>query len=150
MNGDSTMNDLDQKLLNFLQKNGRLSIKRLSEALFITAPAVSQRLKKLEQKGYIKSYNATLNLDKVGLRVKAFIQVAVSPEQKPEFYDFIESVPNILECDCVSGPYSVLLKTVFKSIMDLDDLVYKLQKFGSTNTQIVFSTPVQSRGFELQ
>jgi Lrp/AsnC family leucine-responsive transcriptional regulator len=144
------MNDIDQKILNYLQSNGRLSIKKLSEALFITAPAVSQRIKKLEENGYINSFNATLNLDKLGMKIKAFIQLEVGPDQKPEFYKYIDKIPNVLECDCVTGPYSMLLKTVFQSTQDLDDLVTELHRFGSTNTQIVFSTPIENRGYMIQ
>ncbi|AKP66986.1 Lrp/AsnC family transcriptional regulator [Companilactobacillus ginsenosidimutans] len=144
------MNDIDQKILNYLQANGRLSIKKLSEALFITAPAVSQRIKKLEENGYIKSYNANLDLTKIGLNIKAFIQLEVGPDRKPEFYKYIKAIPNVLECDCITGPYSMLLKTVFESTQDLDDLVTELHRFGSTNTQIVFSTPVQDRGYYIE
>ncbi|WP_125769011.1 Lrp/AsnC family transcriptional regulator [Companilactobacillus furfuricola] len=144
------MNDIDQKILNYLQSNGRLSIKKLSEALFITAPAVSQRLKKLEENGYIKSYNAHLNLEKLGLKIKAFIQLEVSPDQKPQFYEYIKSIPNIIECDCITGPYSMILQGVFKSTQDLDDLINELHRFGGTSTQIVFSTPIENRGYYLK
>lgn len=142
------MNTLDQKLLNYIQDDGRLSIKKLSTLLFITAPAVSQRLKKLEEHGYIQSYKAILDLNKLSLTVKAFIQVELTPEEKPEFYKYIGQVPNVLECNCVSGPYSVLLKTVFPSTKELDEFVNSLQKFGGTNTQIVLSTPIESRGYK--
>jgi Transcriptional regulators len=142
------MNTLDQKLLNYIQDDGRLSIKKLSTLLFITAPAVSQRLKKLEEHGYIQSYKAILDLNKLSLTVKAFIQVELTPEEKPEFYKYIDQVPNVLECNCVSGPYSVLLKTVFPSTKELDEFVNSLQRFGGTNTQIVLSTPIESRGYK--
>jgi Transcriptional regulators len=144
------MNRTDKKILNYLQSNARLSNKKLSESLFITPPAVSQRVKKLEDSGYIKSYNANIDLQKLGLKIKVFIQLEVKPDQKPEFYRYIQDIPNILECDCVTGPYSMLLKAVFKTTQELDDLVSQLQHFGSTNTQVVFSTPLSSRGFEIK
>nr|WP_225418275.1 Lrp/AsnC family transcriptional regulator [Companilactobacillus mishanensis] len=134
-------------MLNYIQANGRLSIKKLSEELFITPPAVSQRLKKLEDAGYIQGYGAKLDYPKVGLKIKAFVNLEVSPDQKPKFYDFIATVPNVLECDCITGPYSMLLKVVFQSTQALDDLINELHKFGSTNTQIVFSTPKEDRGY---
>ncbi|WP_300561594.1 Lrp/AsnC family transcriptional regulator [Companilactobacillus sp.] len=144
------MNDIDQKILNYLQSNGRLSIKKLSEALFITAPVVSQRLKKLEENGYIKSYNANLNMDKLGLNIKAFIQLEVSPDEKPKFYKYIEKIPNVIECDCITGPYSMIIQAVFKTTQDLDDLINELHQFGRTSTQIVFSTPIEQRGYYLR
>ncbi|OTN77479.1 hypothetical protein A5886_002579 [Enterococcus sp. 8G7_MSG3316] len=142
------LDELDKKLLNLLQKNGRLSIKKLSEALFITAPAVSQRLKHLEETRHLVDYQATVDYEQAGLPIKAFIHLSIEPQQKASFYPFIQAIPNVLECDCVTGPYSMLIKVVFPSTKALDHFINDLQKFGRTNTQIVFSTPVPSRGFQ--
>uniref|UniRef100_UPI00403F4917 Lrp/AsnC ligand binding domain-containing protein n=1 Tax=Lentilactobacillus hilgardii TaxID=1588 RepID=UPI00403F4917 len=68
-------------------------------------------------------------------------------DQKNQFYSFIKQIPNILECDVVTGPYAMLLKVAYKIPEELDDLVNKLQRFGKTNTMMVFSTPVRPRGF---
>ena len=67
--------------------------------------------------------------------------------QKPDFYPFIKSCPNVVECNCVTGNYSMLLKVMFPSTMELDTFIGQLQKFGST--QIVFSTPVAPRGIDV-
>lgn len=74
------------------------------------------------------------------------MSLEVKPADKLSFYPFIESCPNVLECDCVTGPYSMLLKVVFPSTDELDNFIGLLQKYGHTQTQIVFSTPVGSRG----
>gem|GEM_PF-867724 len=100
------MDELDKKLLNLLQQNGRLSIKKLSEALFITAPAVSQRIKHLEETEQLLYYQATIDYEQAGLPIKAFIHLSIEPQQKASFYPFIQAIPNVLECDCVTGPYS--------------------------------------------
>lgn len=142
------LDELDKKLLNLLQQNGRISIKKLSDALFITAPAVSQRLRHLEEAKLIQSYHALIDYEQAGLPIKAYIHLSIEPHQKPEFYPFIQSIPNVIECDCVTGPYSMLLKVIFSSTRQLDDFINQLQKFGRTNTQIVFSTPVPSRGYQ--
>ncbi|MGX7200314.1 Lrp/AsnC family transcriptional regulator [Enterococcus nangangensis] len=142
------MDQLDKKMLNLLQQDARLSIKKISEALFITAPAVSQRLRHLEEAGIIKNYQAQLHYEACHLPIKAFIQLSLSPQQKPEFYDYIQKIPNVLECDCVTGPYSQLIKVVFPTTHLLDQFINELQQFGGTNTQIVFSTPVAARGYQ--
>lgn len=59
---------------------------------------------------------------------------------------FLRAHPNVLECDCVTGNYSVLLKVAFSSTMELDEFIGKLQHFGKTSTMIVFSTIVENRG----
>ena len=67
----------------------------------------------------------------------------------PEFYPFIKSCPNVVECNCVTGNYSMLSKVMLPSTMELDTFIGQLQKFGRTSTQIVFSTPVAPRGIDV-
>ena len=66
----------------------------------------------------------------------------LEPVQKPEFYPFIESISNVIECNCVTGNYSMLMKVALPSTIELDGFIGQLQHFGKTQTQIVFSTPV--------
>jgi Lrp/AsnC family leucine-responsive transcriptional regulator len=61
----------------------------------------------------------------------------------------VKECPNVIECDCVTGNYSMLLKVVFPSTTELDTFIGQLQKFGKTSTQIVFSTPVAPRGIDV-
>ena len=64
--------------------------------------------------------------------------------------DFIEKIPNVIECNCVTGTYSMLMKVAFPSTIELETFIGRLQKFGKTQTQIVFSTPVQPRGLNIE
>ncbi|GAF36792.1 Lrp/AsnC family transcriptional regulator [Lentilactobacillus farraginis] len=137
----------DEKILNLIQSDGRLSVKRIAQALSLSGPAVSQRLTNLKNKGIIRGYRAEIDLNKLDLSVRAFVQVDVSPNQKNQFYSFIKHIPNILECNVVTGAYAMLLKVAYQVPEELDDLVNKLQRFGKTNTMMVFSTPVRPRGF---
>ena len=75
-----------------------------------------------------------------------FINLEIIPAQKAEFYPFIRSCPNVVECNCVTGDFSMLIKVAFADTMELDSFIGRLQKFGRTSTQIVFSTPVEPRG----
>lgn len=140
------MDKIDQKLLELLQKNARYSLKSLAEAVFLSTPAVSARILKLEEEGFIKGYSAQVDLMRMGYHIKAFINLEMTPKQKPEFYPFIAACPNVLECNCVTGKYSMLLKVAFHTTMELDTFIGALQRFGNTETQIVFSTPVDHRG----
>lgn len=140
------MDDIDKAMINLLQKQGRIPLKKLAEACFISSPAVSARLQRLEKQGIICGYQGILDYKKIGYHIKAYVSLEVKPADKLSFYPFIESCPNVLECDCVTGPYSMLLKVVFPSTDELDNFIGLLQKYGHTQTQIVFSTPVGSRG----
>ena len=97
---------------------------------------------------FIKEQGAThASVDPIqlGYHIKAYISLEISPAQKPEVYPFLRAHPNVLECDCVTGNYSVLLKVAFPSTMELDEFIGKLQHFGKTSTMIVFSTIVENR-----
>ena len=90
-------------------------------------------------------YNTIIDRQKLGYHITAFINLELSADQKSEFYPFINSCPNVLECNCVTGVYSMLIKVAFPSTQELDTFIGKIQRFGNTSTQIVFSTPVPHR-----
>ena len=140
------MDDSDRKILTLLQKNARISLKTIAEQTYLSSPAVSARIEKLEKEGVIAGYHAQLDPVKLGYHIIAFINLNVMPEDKPKFYAFAENVPNVLECSCVTGEYSMLMKVAFPSTMELDAFIGQIQQFGKTSTQIVFSTHVGPRG----
>ncbi len=143
------MDSIDIKILDMLQKNARTPLKAIAENVFLSSPAVSTRIEHLEKQGIIKAYTSIVNKEKLGYHITAFINLEMEPTQKKEFYPFVSAIPNVLECNCVTGEYSMLLKVAFKSTVELDSFIGKLQKFGKTSTQIVFSTPVEPRGINI-
>jgi Lrp/AsnC family leucine-responsive transcriptional regulator len=143
------MDEIDLKLIKLLQENARYSLKHLAEAVFLSTPAVSARILKLEEAGIITGYSVTVDPTKFGYNIKAFINLEMSPKQKLEFYPFIEACPNVLECNCVTGNYSMLIKVAYHTTVELDTFIGELQKFGNTQTQIVFSTAVEHRGIDV-
>lgn len=123
------MDKIDKKLITLLQNNARMPLKALAENVFLSSPAVSARIERLEKEEIIKGYEVKINQLKLGYHITAFINLEVAPVQKPEFYPFIKSCPNVVECNCVTGNYSMLLKVVFPSTMELDTFIGQLQKF---------------------
>ncbi len=144
------MDQADAALIAALQDNARTPVKALARRVFLSPPAVSSRIAKLEERGIISGYHASVDPFKVGYHIKAFINLQMSPQQKPDFYPFIRACPNVVECDCVTGKYSMLIKVIFPSTLELDAFIGRLQKFGPTDTQIVFSTPVEPRGVDIR
>ena len=144
------MDKIDRKIINSLQKNARASLKDLSQECFISSPAIAARISKLEKAGIINGYHSSINMEKIGFHVRAFIQVQLEPRQKKDFYPYVQSIPNVVECNCVTGDYSEIMEVVFPSTTDLDDFINTIQqRFGKTSTQIVFSTSVSHRGIQL-
>lgn len=144
------MDQIDQKLLAILQENARMPLKAIASQVFLSAPAVSARIEKLEAQQLITGYHAQIDQQKLGYHITAFISLELSAQQKPEFYPFIAACPNVLECSCVTGVYSMLIKVAFPSTQELDQFIGELSRFGNTSTQIVFSTPVPHRDIAVE
>ena len=144
------LDHVDCEILNLLGKNGRMSVKDLANEVYLSSPAASARVQRLEKEGYITGYHATLNAELLGFHIRAFINLEVEPNQKAEFYPYIRSCPNVIECNCVTGDYSMLLEVLFHSTTDLDTFIGELQKYGRTKTLIVFSTSVNHREVTIQ
>ena len=143
------MDKIDKELLRLLTENARMPLNQLAQKVFLSSPAVASRIEKLEREGIIQSYTTKVDYLKLGYPITAFINLEVQPQQKQSFYSYIESCPNVLECDCVTRRYSMLIKVAFPSTQELDSFIGQLQTYGNTETQIVFSTPVESRSIQL-
>ncbi len=139
------LDNIDKKIIEILQKNARTPVKEIAKEVFLSSPAVSARIDHLEKSGVITGYHAQLNPEFLGYHIKAFINLEVEPFQKKEFYPFIQDIPNVIECNCVTGEYSMLIEVGFQSTVELDHFINVLQKFGRTKTLIVFSTSVEHR-----
>lgn len=140
------MDAIDLKLITLLQQNARMPLKQLAEQVFLSSPATAARIERLEKDGIISQYTVRLDLKKLGFPIFAFINLDIAPAQKEEFYPFIRRNPNVLECNCITGQYSMLIKVAFETTEQLDAFIGELQHFGATQTQIAFSTPQESRG----
>ena len=140
------MDHIDRKIIDLLQNNARAPLKEIADHVFLSSPAVSARMARLESSGTITGYQAQVDAPKLGYMVKAFINLDMDPQRKPEFYPYIQSCPHVVECNCVTGDYSMLIEVLFGTTQELDQFINHLQQFGRTRTQIVFSTPVEHRG----
>lgn len=139
------MDAADRAILKALAKNARTSIKQLAGEAFLSSPAVSARVERLEKSGVITGYQARLNHQALGYPILAFVNIAMAPERKQAFQAFAEACPNILECHHVTGSYSLIMKVAFQSTRDLEAFVGHAQTFGTTQTQVVFSTMIEPR-----
>lgn len=143
------MDSIDYKLISLLQKNGRAPLKQLAEEVYLSSPATAARIERLEKEGIITGYTACIDHKKLGYPIIAFINLELQPSQKPTFYPFICNNPNVLECNCVTGHYSMMVKVAFESTEMLDNFIGQMGQFGITETQIVFSTAVERRGIDV-
>lgn len=139
------LDDIDYQIIELLQKKGRISAKEISKKVFLSSTSVAARIDHLIEKGVISGFSAHINPLSLGYYTKAFISVEVEPVQKKEFYPYIDKIDNIVQCNCVTGDFSMLLEVMFHNTIELDQFIGELQKFGKTKTLIVFSTFVEHR-----
>ena len=144
------LDHIDEQIIKLLHENARIPLKTIASQVFLSSPAVSTRIERLEKAGILTGYHATIDPVALGYHITAFINLTLDPKQKDEFYPYVKDCPNVLECNCVTGTYSIMLKVAFPSTMELDTFIGHLQRFGNTQTQIVFSTAVPPRGVGIE
>ena len=139
------LDEVDQKILELLEKDARMSLKDIAECVFLSSTAVSTRIERLKEAGVIEGFQVQINPIALGYYTKAFINLEVEPNDKQDFYPFIKNCKNVVECNCVTGDYSMLIEIIFETTMALDLFIGELQRFGKTKTLIAFSTSVEHR-----
>lgn len=123
---DEQLDDLDRAILQVLQSDGRISNVDLANRVSLSPPAIHARLKRLEQRRYIRHYVALLDREKMGYDMLCFIEVSLQlhqPEQVENFRQVIQQMPEVLECHHVTGEYDYLLKVVVRNRKDLERFV---------------------------
>lgn len=143
------IDDIDSQLLNLLQAEGRMKRTDLSEAVGLSVPAVSERLRKLEARGVLTGTHATADAKRLGFDITAFIRVAVrGSEHYPDFLDTVSALDAVLEVHSVTGGGSHILKVRTDNTTRLEKLLSRIQQIEgvrSTTSSIVLSTFKETR-----
>ena len=138
------LDDLDIKILNVLQKNARTKRNEIAEKIGLSLPSVSERLNKLEEKGFIQGYFAKLYRKSFGYDILAYVFVTMeSSKHYKTLISRAEKIPEIIECHSVLGDGSHLLKTIAKNTEALEKLLGEIQSWPgviSTKTTFILST----------
>lgn len=143
------LDDLDLRIIDLLQENGRAPQQEIARTVGLSQPAVAERVRKLEAQGVIRGYVARVDAEKLDHGVTAFVGVGI--EHPRHFDGFVKSVlelPDVLECHRVAGADSYLLKIRTRSTRSLDELLVKrlrtLRGVTRTFTTIVLSSAKES------
>jgi len=144
----SDVEEKDRRILQLLARDGRMSYTDLGKATGLSTSAVHQRVKRLEQRGLILGYGATVNHAEIGLPLTAFISIRpIDPSQPDDSPDRLRDVPEIESCWSVAGEESYILKIRVATPEDLEDLLARVRSAANvaTRTTIVLSTPYENR-----
>ena len=142
------LDKLDWKILTVLQEGARISTAELARKTALSAPAVAERIRRLQERGVIRGFHAQVDPAAAGLPVMAVIRMSVVGDILPRLAILLQSLPEVVECYRGTGNDSFLMRVCVASVEHLEQLINKLTPFGMTTTSVVLSTVVRRRVVE--
>jgi Lrp/AsnC family leucine-responsive transcriptional regulator len=137
------------ELLRLLTGDPRISISELARRIGMSAPAVRERLQRLEASGVIKGYRLEVDSLALGYPIAAFIRVRPMPGALPRIAALAQRLPQVTECYRITGEDCFILKVYLDSLDNLDRILDQFLAFGQTTTSIVQSVTVPARSLPL-
>jgi Lrp/AsnC family leucine-responsive transcriptional regulator len=150
------IDETDKKILEIIQRNGRITNTKLASMIGISQPAMLERVRRLESSGIISGYTAILDRDKIGLEVMVFVAVSLAVHQLASVDKIKKKIigfPEVLECYQVSGDDDFILKVALENINSyMDFIMNKLSKISGirkVKSSFVLSTVKATSGYSL-
>ncbi len=142
---NANLDAVDTKLLTALITNARVSNAKLARLVKLSGPSVAERLRRLEDAGVVQGYTVKINPAALGLPIAAWLRIRPIPGQLQKVADILRSLPEIVECDRITGEDCFIARAHVKSVGDLERLIDKVIPWAMTNTSIIQSSPVERR-----
>jgi len=134
---------VDNQILLHLQNQGRISMTELGKLVGLSQPAVTERVKRMEEKGIIKEYRTIISHEKMGKNVTAYF--LFSTRECNTFLDFVRTSPFVVECHRISGEHNFLMKVMADSNYALEEFGDDCGKYGTYTILIVLSSPIDHK-----
>ena len=139
------MDAIDQRIVEALLANARLSLKELAQSVGMSPPSVSERLKRLEERGVVRGYTLALDPQALGYPLQAIVRIRPLPGRLQAVQKLIEQTPEICECDKVTGEDCFIARLFVRSIEQLDRVLDRIANQAETNTSVVKAQVVRRR-----
>ncbi|MGH3446078.1 MAG: Lrp/AsnC family transcriptional regulator [Nocardioidaceae bacterium] len=139
------LDETNARLLVELHADPRISMSALGRRVGMSAPAVTERVQRLERSGVITGYRMEVDPAALGLPVTAFARIRPAPGQLPKVAELAASLPQVSECHRITGEDCFLVKVHAAAVDRIEEVLDRFLLFGQTTTSIVVSTPVPSR-----
>lgn len=139
------LDSIDQRVLDVLRADGRISYRDLGGQVGLSAPAVTERVRRLERRGVITGYTANVDAAALGAPILAIIRVHSAGPNAPAVEAVADSLPEVIECHRVTGSESHVVRAWCRDLAHLDQLIEAFRQYGETITNVVTSTPVHHR-----
>jgi Lrp/AsnC family leucine-responsive transcriptional regulator len=133
------------ELLKALQEDPRQPVSKLANRIGMSAPAVKERLMRLEETGVIRGYRIELDPKALGWPITAYVRVRPVPGQLSKIAELAQKMPQVVECHRVTGEDCFIIKVYLDALENLDQILDRFLRYGQTTTSIVQSTPVPLR-----
>ncbi len=139
------MDATDRRIIEELQADGRLAIAELGRRVKLSAPAVGERLQRLERDGVITGYHAAVDPRRIGYPLAAIVRIAPATRQLEKIRELIRESPEVVECHRITGEDCFFLKLHVRSMDELEPLLDRFTPYGRTTTSLIHSSPVTER-----
>jgi DNA-binding Lrp family transcriptional regulator len=150
------LDDKDVQLLRLLQKNAKLTVKELAKEVNLSPSPVFERVKRLEQEGYVKRYAAVLDAEKLNRGFTVFCQIKLKIHDRSVGYDFVKEIleiEEVAECYNISGDFDFLLKVQVRDMKHYQDFVFNklgsVDSIGSTHSTFVMAEVKNNHGLTI-
>ena len=134
------MDRTDYQILNILQRDSRATLKSIGDQVGLTAPAVSERTRRLEEQGVIRSYRVQVDRERMSCNMTGFIWVAPEPEKYGEFCDFCLKHPAVIAHHHTIGVFNALLQFAVRGTQELESLLSDIKYYGNSQTSVALET----------
>ncbi|HJV06758.1 MAG TPA: Lrp/AsnC family transcriptional regulator [Chromobacteriaceae bacterium] len=139
------MDKYDRKILLALHANARMRFAELARQVNLSAPAVAERVEKLERAGVITGYHAAIDTARVGLPIRCLIELTVKNLEYYAVVEQIRNMPEVVECASITGSSGLMIRVAVDTMSSLQALIARLMQYGDTQTSIIIDMPVPAR-----
>ncbi|MCB5183307.1 Lrp/AsnC family transcriptional regulator [Streptomyces antimicrobicus] len=135
----------DWRILTALQEDGRASFTELARTVSMSASAVTERVRRMEEAGVITGYTAVVDPERLGRSILALVRLRYPHGNYKPFHDLLETTTEVLEAHHVTGDDCFVLKVSARSMSHLEEITGRIAGLGSVTTSIVYSSPLPRR-----
>ncbi|MFV9550463.1 Lrp/AsnC family transcriptional regulator [Algibacter sp. PT7-4] len=140
-----SVDSINTKILKCLQQNARLSNAEIGRQVGISSPAVSERIKKMEDLGIIEGYNTIVSPYELGYQFKAIITLRAFMGKLKPFLEKVKTYDEVINCYRITGDENIVMEVVLKNQKHLEAFIDQLISYGESKTQIVLSRVVKQK-----
>ena len=146
MRADGALDTTNLRLIDELQSNARLSLAELGRRVGLSAPAVAERLARLEADGTVTGYRAVVDPRALGYSLTVVIRVRPAPRELKKVAELARCTPEVVECHRITGEDCYFMKAHVRDVTHMEEVIDVFAVYGQTTTSIVQSSPVPLRG----